>query len=199
MSHPDQETSLDALEKRLPSHQQKAFDEHAQSCDQCAGDLREWEEILDNLSCATLSSAPSDYMAKALKIFPAPVESLQTMGIYADLMFDSLAEPSLAGVRGPSDARQVVLRTENLDIDLHISVTGGQTLLWGQLLPRLEQTMIGRVQVTLLCDGERIQSIRTNESGEFRFEGVPGGELSIGVYVPSMSRQVFGVFKVQRN
>jgi hypothetical protein len=71
-------------------------------------------------------------------------------------------------------------------------------MLWGQLLPRMEDTMIGQVQVTLMCEGERLRSVRSNESGEFRFDDVPPGELSIGVHVPSLSRQVFGVFKIQR-
>jgi hypothetical protein len=192
MEHLKDETAIDLIEGRIPPNA------HAQSCAKCARELEHWKEILGSLKPSVLSSAPSAVLNKAIEIFPTEAKPSKITRLVADIIFDSLTEPALAGVRGPGDARQVVLRTDNVDIDLHISRTGGRTMLWGQLLPRMEDTMIGQVQVTLMCEGERLRSVRSNESGEFRFDDVPPGELSIGVHVPSLSRQVFGVFKIQR-
>jgi hypothetical protein len=201
MQHFGEETTIDYIEGRLADDRKQTVEEHLDSCEKCAHLVGDWREILEELHASNLSSAPPDAINQAIEIFPAEVEKpLKTGTMFASLVFDSFESAAFAGARGALGARQVLMRTENVDIDLHISqANGGHTLLWGQLLPRLENAMLGRVQVTLLSDGERIQSVRTNESGEFRFEDVPTGELSIGVYLPTMSRQVFGVFKIQRN
>ena len=199
MEHLGEETAVDYLEGRLPEDLQQLWAAHLEECQKCRESVNQWKEILDNLKPSSLTAAPPEALARAIEIFPSAAEPLKTGAMAAKLVFDSLLNPAFAGVRGNSNARQVLLRTENLDIDLHITEMSGRTTVWGQLLPRMDNGTIGRVQVTLLSDGERVQSVRTSESGEFRFEDVPPGELSIGVYVPAMSRQVFGVFKIQRN
>ena len=57
--------------------------------------------------------------------------------VVATILFDSLTQP-FADARGATDARQVVMRAEELDIHLNISANPPQHQIIGQVFARNE-------------------------------------------------------------
>ena len=126
------------------------------------------------LKRASLASAPQSLLHRA-------------EGALASLVFDSFAQPALAGARGGGAARQMVLRTEGFDIHLKIWGTSSTRRMAGQVLPRSENSFVHGARLHLLLDGERFGSTAADKFGEFEFETVPVGCLSLQLDLPNLT------------
>src|SRR5215831_996198 len=73
--------------------------------------------------------------------------------IIATIVFDSLTQP-FAGARGATDARQVLMRAEELDIHLKISTNPSEHQIIGQVFARNETQFMSSVCLHLLRDGK---------------------------------------------
>jgi hypothetical protein len=134
------------------------------------------------LKRANLASAPQRVLREAECVFAAEL---------ASLVFDSFLQPSLPGARGSSSsfssARQMVLRAEGFDIHLKIwGVTTGRRMA-GQILARGEGSFVNGARLHLIRDGERFHSTAVDKFGEFEFEAVPEGLLSLQVDLPHLT------------
>jgi len=113
----------------------------------------------------------------------------QNRTVVARIIFDSFFEPRVRRVRGGSagPARQFILRDEEYDI--HIKISGDEkcTQIRGQLLPRSGKEFAQPAQCHLLCNGARLQSTTTNETGEFHFDEIPAGDLNLQVDLPGLT------------
>jgi hypothetical protein len=101
--------------------------------------------------------------------------------------FDSFAQPAFAGARGVAEARQVVLRAEEFDI--HVKVWGerAQRHLVGQILARGQSSFVQSARLHLLRNGERFESTLIDRLGEFHFDDVPDGLLSLQIDLPHLT------------
>ena len=144
------------------------------------------------LKRAHLENAPQSLLRSAARIFGRQAhhlpKSFTIRQVLASLVFDSFAQPSLAGARGGAAmGRQMVLRAEGFDIHLKIwGVTPGRRLT-GQILARGEGAFVHRARLHLIRDGERYGSTVADKFGEFEFELIPEGFLSLQIDLPHLT------------
>jgi hypothetical protein len=147
-------------------------------------------ELQNLLKRFHLEDAPQHVLRKAQGVFPEPKPSLSTTirEVMASLVFDSLLYPSLAGTRGAvASAHQMVLRAEGFDIHVKIwGVTPGRRMA-GQILARGEGSFVHGARLHLIRDGERFHSTAVDKFGEFEFEAVPEGLLSLQIDLPHLT------------
>lgn len=105
----------------------------------------------------------------------------------ASTLFDSHAQPKLAGTRGDTDARQLVLRAEGFDIHVKVIGTAPFRQMNGQILTRGAPVPVERARLHLLRDGERLATTLADQLGEFQFNDVPEGLLSLQVDLPNLT------------
>ena len=77
--------------------------------------------------------------------------------IVAAILFDSLTEP-FAGARGATDARQVVMRAEELDIHLKISTNPAEHQIIGQVFARNQTEFLSSVRVHVVAERKAFQN-----------------------------------------
>jgi hypothetical protein len=106
--------------------------------------------------------------------------------IVAAILFDSLTQP-FAGMRGATDARQVVMRAEELDIHLKISANPAQHQIIGQVFARNETQFLGSVRLHLLLDGKPFQTTWSDNFGQFQFDDVPAGPFRLHLELPHLT------------
>jgi hypothetical protein len=141
------------------------------------------------LKRANLVSAPPSLLRSVESVFDQPSDKPLTIRqVLASLVFDSFAQPALAGARGGAAmSRQMVLRAEGFDIHLKIwGVVPGRRLA-GQVLARNEGSFVHGARLHLIRDGERFTSTSVDKFGEFQFEMVPDGFLSLQVDLPHLT------------
>src|SRR5262245_40333652 len=106
--------------------------------------------------------------------------------IVAVIVFDSLAEP-FAGARGAADARQVVMRAEELDIHLKISTNPSQHQIIGQVFARNETQFLGSVRIHLFLNGKLFKTTYSDNFGQFQFDEVPPGVFRLALELPQLT------------
>jgi len=194
--HLDPESALDFVEGRLQKDREAFWKQHVETCTDCAEDLRLWQELAVNLKRSHLVSASQGDLDKVIQIFPTKAaEPARLRSILATTVFDSFLQPALAGARGSSTARQLVMRAEEFDI--HVKIWGDQDRrqLLGQVLPRNGKDFVRSARFHLLRNGDRIESTATDQTGEFHFTDVPEGDLSLQIDLPNLT--VIGALHVK--
>ena len=183
------ETALDLIEGRAEGSQTDSLMSHMGTCPQCTELMNEWGHMEGLLRRAHLENAPQWVMNKAIALMETAVEPKPSgiRQLVASLVFDSFAQPSLAGARGATDSRQLVLRAE--DFDIHLKVWGEQEQrhLVGQILPRGQNRFIDEAKLHLLRNGERFESTASDDFGEFQFKDIPQGLLSLQIDLPHLT------------
>jgi hypothetical protein len=150
-----------------------------------APDLRELHLLLKR---ANLESAPQSIIRGAENMFEPPAKKPTVRQVLASLVFDSFAQPVMAGARGATaTSRQMVLQAEGYDIHLKIWGTASARRMAGQILARSERSFVHAARLHLLRDGERLDSTAVDKFGEFEFEVIPEGFLSLQVDLPHLT------------
>jgi anti-sigma factor RsiW len=187
--HLDAESALDFIEGRLEKDREAFWRQHIEACNDCATDIRHWQELAVNLKRSHLVSASERDLDNAVHIFPSPAtEPWRLRSIFATTVFDSFLQPALAGARGGSStARQMVMRAEEFDIHVKIWGDEDRRQMLGQVLPRNGKDFVRSARFHLLRNGERIESTATDATGEFHFTDVPEGDLSLQIDLPNLT------------
>ena len=105
----------------------------------------------------------------------------------ASTLFDSHAQPALAGAREASDVRQLVLRAEGFDIHVKVWGTPPGRQMAGQILARGAALPVEDARLHLLREGERLATSVADKLGEFTFKDVPEGLLSLQIDLPHLT------------
>jgi hypothetical protein len=199
--HLNTETALDFIEGRLNQDQEAFWKKHMDGCIECRKDLLRWQQVAVDLRMSHLKSASEEELATAARILvPAePKEHLGLRSIVASIMFDSFRQPELAGVRGGVGGvgRQLVMRAEEFDIHIKVWGNSDRRQMLGQLLPRNGKIFTSGARFHLLRNGERLESTMTDQLGEFHFEYVPEGDLSLQIDLPNLT--VIGALNIQES
>ena len=191
--HLDTETIIDLMEGRLGNATPQEWLQHTGNCSKCSTELQSWQNLSTALRRSHLQSASDALLDKAHAMFERPTEpaASPTQGglrqILASLVFDSFTQPAFAGARGQTATRQVVMRAEDFDIHVRIWATNENRQVLGQIQPRGTSTFIDTARLHLLQNGERVRSASVNELGEFHFDFVPAGLLSLQIDLPHLT------------
>jgi hypothetical protein len=184
--HLSAEEALDLVEKRATTEQIRFWDTHMATCSSCRNQLEGWQKIREVLRRESLTSAPAPLVARAESIFEPPAARQTLREILASVVFDSFAQPALAGARGGSGSRQFLLTAEDFDIHLRIWAFGNARRVTGQILSRGGSNTLKTVHLHLLQDGKRIGSAEADEFGEFEFTEVVEGPVSMEIELPHL-------------
>lgn len=188
--HLSPEAALDYLEGRLDFGQETVWKQHLDRCSSCRDELRRWREVWTAVKRSHLKSAPEYDLERAFRVFPhRPDESsAKRRCVLAAIIFDSFLDPSLVGARGvTADARQIVLRADELDIHVQIWGERDHRQMLGQMLPRSGRTFAETVQSHLLRDGKKLETRAVDDLGEFLFTDVPEDDLTLQVDLPNLT------------
>jgi hypothetical protein len=198
--HLSPEIAFDLLEGRLLPDQAAFWKEHLELCRDCAGHVEEWRIVGIALRRSHLKSAPDEDVRKAMSLFPTSPQHKRSAirSVIASIIFDSFAEPALAGVRsGAAATRQLVMHAEEFDIHVKIWGDSDQRQMLGQLLPRNGKNFVSTARFHLLRNGERIETTAVDDVGEFHFGYVPEGDLSLQIDLPNLT--VIGALNVKES
>jgi len=184
--HLSAEEALDLVEKRATTEQIRFWDTHMATCSSCRNQLEGWQKIREALKRESLESAPAPLVARAESIFEPPAARQTLREILASVVFDSFAQPALAGARGGSASRQFLLTAEDFDIHLRIWALANARRVTGQILSRGKNVALKNVGLHLLQDGKRVGTTEADEFGEFEFTEVVEGPLSLEIEFPHL-------------
>jgi hypothetical protein len=194
--HLSPEIALDWIDGRLARGQENFWRDHLDFCKECTRDVEEWRGLKMNLKRPHLHSASDEAIHHVTQIFrPAPPRAESRLRqVLASLIFDNFLDPALAGARGSSGARQLVMRAEEFDIHIKIWGDPDHRQMLGQLLPRSGVRFVESARFHLLQNGERLETASVDETGEFHFMEVPEGDLSLQIDLPNLT--VIGALNV---
>jgi hypothetical protein len=184
--HLSAEEALDLIEKRATTEQIRFWDTHMGTCSSCRNQLEGWQKIREALKRESLESAPAPLVARAESIFEPPAARQTLREILASVVFDSFAQPALAGARGGSSSRQFLLTAEDFDIHLRIWALANSRRVTGQILSRGKNAALKNVSLHLLQEGKRIGTAAADEFGEFEFPEVVEGPVSLEIELPHL-------------
>src|SRR5690242_18370382 len=152
--HLRSEVALDVIEGRLTSAEMAALAEHMDRCSSCTQQMEEWRHVHFLLQASHLERAPIEFLERAREIFDAAPEARLTIGeVIATVIFDSHSQPAFAGARGTTAARQVMLRAQEFDIHLKITIDPFEQQIIGQVFARNEIEFLRGVRLHLLQNG----------------------------------------------
>lgn len=157
-------------------------------CARCQSELV-WIRKLVRLTASDESVEPPPWvLRRAIGLFqilsqpPAP-SLLQRL--VASLVFDSLTQPQMAGVRqSSSTARQILYRAGDWDVDLSLEAAEeSETVdITGQVLKaEASPEEVAGIPVHLTQAGNIVLSTQTDRLGEFTFDRVPRGTYELNL------------------
>jgi hypothetical protein len=185
--HLSAEEALDLIEQRVTEVQAAFWTAHFQACSSCGQQFEAWKQMHSLMKRSHLEDAPESEIRRAEAIFqPSTTVRKGLREIVASMVFDSFAQPALAGARGAAGARQYLLRAEQFDIHVRLTGASPERRLTGQILAR-GSTFEGPVELRLLCAGERVEATEADASGEFQFMEVPDGPLTLEMDLPGFT------------
>lgn len=170
MKHFVMQNWVDFVRGVVPPDQCQAMQLHLDSgCASCSKVVETWKHVVD---CARKerSYEPPDVAVRMVKArFTLDPESSSTRAAFAELVFDSFAQPMAHGIRsGRNRARQLVFRKGNHSVDMRIEPHGDRLAIVGQVLDSSRANAgISDVPVRVVAYK---QQTTTSRFGEFQFE-----------------------------
>src|SRR5262245_9379610 len=181
--------ALDLIEGQTGSAETEALIQHIDGCSSCKELMEEWRRMHSLLKRSHLESAPPELLERAETIFnvrPTPKPSA-IKEVVAAVGFDSFMQPAFAGARGAMASRHILLRAEELDIHLKISMDPALRQMVGQVFARDEIQFLSSVRLQLLQDGKPLKTTWSDNFGEFQFDEIPQGVLLLQVDLPRLT------------
>jgi hypothetical protein len=184
MGCPSLNQLFDFARERMSAPERETIMTHlATGCPRCQENQRWLAEVLRLTAEDKSFDFPEEVIARVVAwMRPRPVEDRMPLGkLIAQLVFDSLRTPQLAGVRAEltteGAGRQMLYRADGYDIDLRFEQTedGEAEELIGQILPEEKPATTDEFTVWLLRDQAEIGRAQTDARGIFKFERIPSG------------------------
>ena len=189
MTCPEFEQLLDYCEGRISAHTTGVVAAHlASGCSSCTRAV-DWYQRLRTIARSDDSLDPPSWILKrAVQLFEAwskPREFASLDNLIASLVFDSMARPSLAGVRlAETGNQQLLYRAGNYSIDAQITFSEqARAELIGQVLRDGEYSFesVAGLSITLTSGRHPVCATKTNMVGEFTIPDLVPGEYELSV------------------
>jgi anti-sigma factor RsiW len=196
MLHADAATCADFVRGLLPPDAKAALARHLTTCRTCAGTV-EWLRAVTTIAAADGEYEPPPHVlrrARAVFALERPKIIRALPRLVGKLMFDSLTQPAMAGVRGPAAAsRQAVFEAGDYAVDIMVDQATGsdRTMLVGQVMSRVAPVAPITAAPVLLTAGETVVA-RTvcDRFGEFLLEYQTQPRLQLHVVVDAGKRRL---------
>jgi hypothetical protein len=185
MKHLTTEEGIDLVNQVLSPSQKLALERHLEcGCERCMKTMSRWHRIR-RMAAAEASHQPPNEAVRIAKVSFAgsPWARVRKASGVIEVLFDSLLQPALEGVRSVgAGTRRMLYRADPFQVDLQIEAQGGggSVVVTGQLLDLRDPEVVGS-HVPLMLSNLRGRVIRatTNEYGEFREEIEGTGDLEL--------------------
>lgn len=188
MRCPTLDQLMDYCEGLLSGDNSELITAHlASGCKHCGGNLLWYERIRALATNDTSSEPPSWVLKRAVKLFDeiaARPHAVDRLGrLVASLTFDSLSQPSLAGVRvAESSDRQLLYSAGEYSIDLQLDSSDPLNVdMTGQILRRNESRFesVANLPLTLTSEGAIVHSAVTDTAGGFKINAIERREYEL--------------------
>lgn len=162
-------------------------------CRRCAELVASLAAVEDTFSRDRANAVPDELVARARLVFrPAGAASWRDLPrLVASLIFDSFAEPSLAGVRSlGSFSRMLTFEAEEVRLDVRVEQEHSTAPLavTGQISSGDEFLSVAHLPIQLWQAGRIVAESHTSEFGEFHFDAVPQRDLRLALPVANATR-----------
>jgi hypothetical protein len=182
-NHLTDEQALDFVGGRLNSDDQEAAIAHLAGCGSCETAVAYWRRVEEAAASKHTTEPPAGVMRRAIAVFdPAALPVSTWKRLLASWVFDSRLQTALAGVRDAGTAFQLLAQVEDVEIDLLCEPDGDNWRITGQLVVE-EPTLRSTARIS----GSKAAEVALNDEGEFRFQGIPGGEVWLEVETAFMT------------
>jgi hypothetical protein len=183
MQHPSLDLMIRFVERQLEEGERASIEEHISlPCAECQVKMRRLETVLQRQASQRDYMPPAAVLRKAFAVYRKRdvVSGEVRLPARARLLFDSWLQPSLAGVRGHLQTRQMLFRVGGVDIDLQITPGGDDRRLVGQILGSEDARGGPSAFVSLTGKhGEVFQGAEADHLGQFAFRSVPFGTYDL--------------------
>jgi hypothetical protein len=175
----------------IGNSERKDIESHlASGCNDCAASRDTWQQV-HAISLRESNYAPPTNAVRMAKLeFAARSFEKSKQPVLANLVFDTLARPALAGIRSASAAaaaRQMVFEADGLAVDLRFDGPGQSRTIFvtGQVLDkRVPRAAMENSPVILWTSkGMAVAETKTNAFGEFNLELEPQNNLRLSIQV----------------
>ncbi len=207
MNCPIFEKLIDYLDGQIASAEAGFVKTHLEGCERCAA-VGQWYEKVRTIAASDDMIEPPSWVARrAIRLFETRRSQSglkEKLGrLVASLIFDSQAQPAVAGVRSTETMnRQLLYEADNYSIDVQISLSEEPRAgLVGQILRKddTEFESVSRIPLDLIREGETVRSTLTSETGEFSINEVDFGEYDLRIDLVDVSITVAGLPVAQLN
>ena len=197
--------SLDRLLKfaagKLAKEEKDRVERHLSTgCVRCSENLAWSTKVFNAAQREVLREPPESLVERAVELFESRKRKPRVgflERIEAVLVFDSLTQPSLAGVRRIGiTGRQLLYRAGSLDIDLRVVEGDDPKLsdLMGQILRKKKGLIsVAGLELLLKKGRKKIQSTRADSWGEFSFSKLSPGRYRVEVNLPGQRVEIRGI------
>ncbi|HEX8183181.1 MAG TPA: hypothetical protein VF747_00470 [Blastocatellia bacterium] len=190
MKCPSFERLIDYLDNQLDRGDAARVSTHlAEGCPSCA-ETRDWFERVREVASGDESTDPPSWVFKrAVRIFEnqrSHPRLAQRIGrAVASLVFDSLAQPAIAGVRSTETTnRQLLYRAGDYSIDLQVAPAEDQRAdLIGQILKEGEIAFesVSGLRLEVTRGGDPVFLTVSDDMGEFKISGMEHGTYDLRI------------------
>lgn len=162
-------------------------------CRRCAALVASLAVVEDTFSRDRANAVPDDLVARARMVFrPGRAASwLDLPRLLVSLVFDSFAEPSLAGVRSAGTfSRLLTFEAEELRLDVRVEqehITAPLAVT-GQVSSGDGLLSVAHLPIQLWQAGRIVAESQTSEFGEFHFDAVPQRDLRLALPLANATR-----------
>jgi hypothetical protein len=116
--------------------------------------------------------------------------------LIALLAFDNHQHTSNVQLRGKTPYRQLLLQAPGYDVDLKIRTADTRASVLGQVLEINTGNFDKPVEVSLLKEGTPVHNVKSDNTGEFKFDSVARGRANILIVIPQHAARVLGEISI---
>lgn len=157
-----------------------------QGCVDCRKTWELWSKVAAAARRDAQTEVPSELMHLAETRFAVSHPARETVGVAqaAKLMFDSLMQPSAAGLRSSAaSCRQLMYQSGSCCIDVRIESRPEKSRisLIGQIQDALSSESMAQLPISLVEGKRTVAATETNSLGEFHMEFERTNKLSLSI------------------
>jgi len=209
LTHPDFETLLDYINRRLDDTDHIALEQHLGVCAECQALLTHARALIDSLREQPAAIPSASLVQRAVAAFRQIQDRRsERPAATATLLFDSWDGAMSAGVRGHATERQLLFHCADLDgaaLDVDVQITPdlqqqlyliqGQTLREGIGPALLEGLAIKLIQAD---SSQFLRGTIIDRLGRFHFSQVPSGHYLLQIELHDTKVRVGALVLVSR-
>jgi len=187
MRHIAQESLAEFVRHALAPTEAEQVEQHVAECRECADLAALFREVVRVGANEASYEPPQGILRSAKAYFEAQQKpAAQPRGLF-ELLFDSLAQPAVAGARASvASARQLLYRVGTVYVDMRVDseVNSERAALVGQMLDSARPGHpVAGVPVILMDGRKNVASAVSNNNGEFQIEFLIKSNLRLSVTV----------------